>query len=380
MNDFGGVREVVHEQLSRNARCADRRFRIQRRPTYLKANVDLAENMATTAISSDALSEIRAALGVDKGSGQDFDDGFGWRPYRLSQGVFAKDPFIDGGREIARIQVSTQILEDVPDRPQTYEALAQFNQKATLSALIYRAPQRSVVSVATANFHEGSRWYIRLLSAAARLQICFAEEVADVLGAAVGGKVAKAGQREHPAEILGLSLDMFVNAGGEKSPFEGSFKDATEIRPSPWLEANGGPTGMTAEVPFFNDIPVSVAIAKGMHCGTGLVQARSNESHPAIGSGLSLALTLPAEFEPDAQAQWTNFLNLWEASNGKEAPLLGSWCVRSGLQFLTFVPSLLARGFERQGLSRMVQDLVLTLAVRARVVKGLWDVHAAKGQ
>ena len=336
--------------------------------------------MATPAISSDALSEIRAALGVDKGSGQDFDDGFAWKPYRLSQGVFAKEPFISGGHEIARIQISTQILEDVPDRPQTYEVLAQFNQMATLSALIYRAAQRSIVSVATANFHSGSRWYIRLLSAAARLQICFAEEVAEALGSAVGGKVAKAGQREHPAEILGLSLDMFVGAGREKSPFEGSFKDATDMRPSPWLEVNGGPTGMTAEIPFFNDIPVSVAITKGLFCGTALVQARSNETHPAIGGGLSLTLTLPAEFEPDAQPQWTNFLNLWEASNGKEAPLLGSWCVRGGLQFVAFVPSLVDRGFERQGLSRMVQDLALTLAVRARVVKGLWDVHASKGK
>jgi hypothetical protein len=143
---------------------------------------------------------------------------------------------------------------------------------------------------------------------------------------------------------------------------------------------NGDANGLTAEFPYSgNRSSVELAaMQQAVPPETALLQIITDHNHPQLGSGALVTLKLPIKIPKagkDDAASTENALNFLEAagkdtieiSNGGTArtTLIGAWCVdpstseRDSLAFVSFVPSMLARG-------GVLENLCIYDAVRTR--------------
>lgn len=87
---------------------------------------------------------------------------------------------------------------------------------------------------------------------------------------------------------------------------------------------HGSDAGVTAEIPFYGT--------------TALFVLRTDETHPAVGHGLSARLTLPNPTDSDNGAALAAVLNQAEMNPNERlfSAYMGGWCV-SPSNFVTFV-------------------------------------------
>jgi hypothetical protein len=130
----------------------------------------------------------------------------------------------------------------------------------------------------------------------------------------------------------------------------------------------GGDAGepvLTAEFPFYDDLP---AVVTG-RAGTALLTASAEERHPQLGSGVLLRLSLPdppgaGSRELSHLSNIAHELNRAEACEWSASHFLGASCAHArqpvpGISFVTFLPA----GVYVPGL---LQAFILGTGVRAR--------------
>lgn len=164
-------------------------------------------------------------------------------------------------------------------------------------------------------------------------------------------------KREELDAILEVADQFLAPAGTQESRWSGSDEFALfaqNFGQSEGCFANGGPTGLTAEVPFGS--------------GSALIQCWTDQAHPQLGNGLLVTMMLPhnATDAPDGGVAGLNFI---EARVWTEVANLGCWHSRDAGRgrgifpsHSTFVPNALYR-------PGLVQNFVLWEMGRARWVR-----------
>lgn len=291
--------------------------------------------------------------------------GFTWWAHRFAQRVWAEPARLDAAGEAIRVHAETDLLHKIPSNPQTAERFAVLNRSASLSAFVWDPEKERASLHCSAYVHaENVGWLKYLLAAAVSIQVADAHIKVDGLAKVLGGEPDVSGHPSHGPrkamdDMLNIIEGLFVPAGRDPSPFtEADFSAALGMKPNPWLLATGGPAGMTAEFSFSDDVPAALGGK-----GTALFQASAEGSHPQLGSGALLRLTLPVELAADRAALLVGELNAAETREWGRCHLLGAWCTDpTGITFVTFLPAAV----HRRGL---LEAMVWSMALRARWAK-----------
>lgn len=255
--------------------------------------------------------------------------GFRWWAGPLAQRLrFAPRREVEGVA-MTTLHVETELLGEVPMTTATWQRLAAVNRLATLSAYVADLPSRTVSLHASVSFTEDNWLMARALALhAVALQTADAHAEAGELAAAFEAQVrssahATRGHRESQDEMLGI-VEVYQQRGQEPPPIgTAELAQLVHLEPRPWLMAASEPNRLFADLDFATGRPARLELDAGL-------------THPALGSGLQVRLTLPVE--PDAAI--AQRLNANEAL-APDAHQLGAWCVdpEHGLAFVGFFPS-----------------------------------------
>lgn len=333
---------------------------------------------AATDLAPILLDHVFTAMSIDAQWGQREARGFEWWACRLRQRVWADPVRQSRGDVITRFHAETDYIRDVPDQDQTYEVLAAVNGLADLSTFYFDPAERVIRSHTAMYFHPEIRWMEQLLKTAAALQDADAHASAQQLSKILGGEPdisehPTSGERPDQDEMLNIAASM--QADMAPSAFtEEVFNTVLTMQPRPWVLATGGGAGLTAEFPFYDDVPAAmrVMMAPGSKQGntTALLMASGTERNPRVGSGLLLRLCLPISIEAAAARRLANDLNVAESREWTECHLLGSWCTRdTALWFVGFVPSLVAIGLQPQQRAVLMFNLIMSMRIRTNWAK-----------
>jgi hypothetical protein len=302
--------------------------------------------------------------------------GFTWWGHRLAQRVWAEPVRPSDGFHIVRVHATTALLRKVSDTAEMRTQLATANMFMHLGALTWSPTSRRVGFHSAAYFHAENRPWLQLLFlAAVGLQAADAHIKADGLARVLGGEPdvsahPASGARREPDDMLNVIASLFAPQGAGASPWtEADFKAAADMTPRPWVLANGGTGGMTAEFACSGDLPAMVA----GRAETALFTASSTERHPQLGSGLVLRLQLPFNFTKRKAVDIAWMLNMLEASETTDTHTLGAWSLgltppgRTDAYSVTFVSFIPAAAY-RKGL---LDVLAVAMAVRARWIANM---------
>jgi hypothetical protein len=170
------------------------------------------------------------------------------------------------------------------------------------------------------------------------------------------------GPRNTPDEILGLTQFLANSHSKNTRAFTSEdFKNASPLGPKPWVMANAGENGFTAEFPFPGCVPA-----------TALFTAKNHATHPRLGAGLLLLLRVPILCSPGEAEALAVKLNSAELIEMTRTHFMGGWCVdqsvpsllvnvraSSTLSFCAFLPSTVRQ-------PSVFPNLVFSMAYRAR--------------
>ncbi len=172
--------------------------------------------------------------------------------------------------------------------------------------------------------------------------------------------------------MLNIRASMRIDL--QPSPFTPEVFVWVLAKLQPSVLATGGCVGLTAEFPFYNDVPAVIhgVLDAGTKRGvtTALLMASVTERNPRVGGGLLLRLCLPLTLEPKAASRLANDLNLAETQEWTECHLLGSWRTKeTALWFVCFVPSIVARGLQPLQRAMLVFNLIISMRIRTNWAK-----------
>lgn len=278
-------------------------------------------------------------------------NGFSWWAHEYRQDIASVAQILDGEGEMAYLMsISTDVVADIPENANLESVLGDLaSDQADLAGFVYDVKERTVRLHSLMRVHDGIRpWAQRLLSVAAVSQLHQAEQLAETLALATGGKPAKS---RHPIrgvrnetyrdDMAELASCLFPQHGAEpsrwdKDSFEQACFYAEEMRMG---EAEITDAGLRLE---FNT--------------SGLVSsflANPQFRHQEYGNGLLLSQKIPYEFSTQEKGlrlcMALNALHLAEYPAGYG---LGTYAFRDGaIFFQSFVPNM---GFIRGDLVNFV--------------------------
>jgi hypothetical protein len=272
------------------------------------------------------------------------------------------------GRYVSKLHAHIQVLRDVPDRPQTYETLAELNQRSALSAWVFDPATRTVDMHAIAYVNVAvEKQIFAWFSQAATLQAAEAHHHVDALAAALKAAVATSHVPDGPArtipdDLLGIFAETARRSeAAEAILHEDVFERLEIFEPHPWVLASSSAEGMVAELPWNDIVPAPLSHRASP---TALLHVRGNQSHPQLGAGVLATLTLPIAAADGPRL--ANRLNLAAIEAWNDAHLLGAWCHRDTVAFATFMPGT-------QWLGRPANEQALLLYNLALNHKALCD-------
>jgi hypothetical protein len=307
------------------------------------------------------LRKIHDALDVRSEWSLEAHRNFTWWPHHLAQHVWAEPPRMSNEIEVVRVHASTDLLRKVPDSEATLDRLSALNRFATLSALVWERESAEIMLHAAAYAHARNvGWVLPLLDAAVALQAAEAHAGAAELAAHFEAEPAEtphpsSGRRRDPDDVLYVIGNVYGRVGSERSPFtEADFEATVQMDPRPWTQAHHDGLRLTAEL----SLPARGGTGEAAVHAT--LQASAETTHPRLGSGLTLRLTLPHVLGKSA-AEEAAYLNLAEFREWTNSHLFGAWC-KSGEDTLSFVQFVPAAVYEAGLLSRLAWNL----AVRGR--------------
>lgn len=254
---------------------------------------------------------------------------FTWWAGALAQRVWAEPPREVEGVVVTQVHIETDLLRDVTPSPAVLERLAGINRLSTLSAYVADAQAHAVRLHASVSATDDNLPLARLLALhATALQVADAHAEADPLAEIFGGRVdvsshPTSGARDEEDEMLGVP-EVYASRGENASPFRvDELAELVRLEPRPWTMASNTLTGLEAELPFDGHEP-------------SRLELDAEFRHPALGSGLRLALTLPMP----ATAARVQSLNAAEVVT-PDAHQLGGWSASEDeqLEFVSFIPT-----------------------------------------
>lgn len=278
------------------------------------------------------------------------DSRFTWWGYNLAQRVWA-DAVAYGEKTSVGVQAETDILCDVPDTEETASLIDSLNHYASLSAWVWDKERRQVKLVCSLRCDEENVVSLKgLLASAVAIQCADAHRAAGRLAGMLQCKLnvshhPENGPRPAPDEMLLVREQLFAATPGEPSPFtEQNFAQVAQ-----WLRnsilATHSERGLTAEFPFWGDIPVVVQRIQRrsqIRRMTSLLQVDCRSPHPILGSGLLMLLRLPVTCEEGVGPELGRALNAAEAAERNLFSQLGGWCWDPDVgvpTFASFVPA-----------------------------------------
>jgi hypothetical protein len=279
---------------------------------------------------------------------------FTWWPYRLAQRVSVSSPRLAFGDPMVAVRVVNDLVRDVKaDDTVVENIVGLMNMHASDGAYVWDPDARHVTVTTSAYIHNGNRSLERFFSGAVLLTTIEAHAKAKQLAELLDGEPATS---EHPVsgprpvldDLLNFADTDVVPRGQGVSAFAGQAMEAARQAPS--LQSTmvtSSPTGLTAELPFFGDMPAIAKAALGSSgpVETSLVELLTEPRHPGYGSGLLALLRLPVRQPPDEIRRLAHGLNRAEANELTGFPQFGAWCRdasdETSLVFATFVPSVL---------------------------------------
>jgi hypothetical protein len=316
--------------------------------------------------------------------------GFTWWGHRLAQRVWADPPRKSFGENVVCLHAEMDLLQGVPNTPETLGLIASANQLATLNALVFDPEGGRVSLRCNAYFHEGNLWLQQIFSSAVALQVAQAHVEMEALTEMLGGEPLTSehptsGERPEPDDMLNVGA-IFTHHGADSSPFvEADFTRVLEMEPKPWLMATGSGAGLTAEFAFGDGVPAILRSGSNQTgdqpLGTALFQATAEQEHPHLGSGCLLQLHLPMNLRPDSAAGLANELNVSESREWSAAHLLGAWYSRgSHVSFTAFLPAMVVRSHDSLSRQILVFNSILTMARRAQWAREQCDALSIRVQ
>lgn len=284
----------------------------------------------------DVLKGIFELLKIDDEWSSWSERGFEWWAHNLRQRVWVSPGYDDEGITIYRFfAVSDAIRAVKKPQSQVDGILGELNSVAVASAMVFDPSEESVKFWTAATVHEdNAEWMTRLLTSCTILQAIEATRRAESFATILDGEPDYSGSREEPDEMLTVLDTVFLPQGQNASPWRGSA-EMTQIRDM-LNQANcvsmGDEIGLTAEFPFGD--------------ATSMMQVKTDEDNPTIGSGVGMFLQLPMWGTAIDAAKIAGALNRAEANSKTQSHLIGSWCVKTvGEQsipaFASFIPTSL---------------------------------------
>jgi hypothetical protein len=248
-----------------------------------------------------------------------------WWGHRLAQRIWAETVIMEDGDEIARVHAETDVLRNVDTAAHATQSLSILNRNASLSAYVWNPETKKISLRSSAYFHsQNFPWLSVFFLSVVSLQAAEAHLQPDALAKLVGGEVDESahptnGFREQKDEMLDVIPLLYAPWGKNPSQFtREDFHAAMELDPKPWLMANEGEKGLTAEFRFPGCMPP-----------TALLTVDNEIRHPLFGSGLFILLRLPLTLRGANVDSLASQLNLAELRNPTRTHFMGSWCVDS---------------------------------------------------
>jgi len=283
---------------------------------------------------------------------------FTWWGHRLAQKVWADPVRMVQGYGIVRVHAETDLLKDVSTNQRTFERVSAFNALgASMSAYVFQPENQRLKTRCSAPFHqENAQWLGALFSAAVAIQAADAHIKLDGAASLLRARPDESehlasGARKEPDDMLNVIETLITPQGRGPSRFgKNDFASALAMKPSPWVLANGGDSGITAEFPFPGCMPP-----------TALLKVSAEERHPQLGSGAFFVLQLPVRLSGENGEELANKLNCAEAADWTDCHFFGGWCKDpdDNLAFVLFIPSTLRR-------PGLLENLLYGMANRAK--------------
>ncbi len=292
----------------------------------------------------------RERLRVDKRWVVTSDRGFTWWPSCCAQRIWSEPAREDAGHLVCRVHVQTDVQRKVNNDPQSLRVVDEINQLVVLSPLVFRSETGQVQLHSIVYVHEGNKDWLAELSAVVAASQLGAASMAQLLFSQMLPH-SEVDASEHPKNGLPDVVDELVNfwdsffrpQGQSPTLFApDEFRGIERIGHGPSVCSTAGDGEITCEFPFFGATPAVVAMnQQPPRIETSLFQANGQVSHPAIGSGCFVRMTVPVAVNSPSDA---NTLNRLEIQQWTRCHLIGSWCLSAeGLRFVTFLPSAIFR-------------------------------------
>ncbi len=263
-----------------------------------------------------------------------------WWGHRLAQRIWAEPVILEDGDEIVRVHAETDVLRNVDTEAHATQSLSILNRNASLSAYVWNPETKKISLRSSAYFHsQNFPWLSVFFLSSVSLQAAEAHLQPDALAKLIGGDVDESahptnGFRKQKDEMLDVVPLLYAPWGKNPSRFTTEdFHAAMEPNPKPWLMANEGEHGLTAEFPFPGCMPP-----------TALLTLDNEIRHPLLGSGLFSLLRLPLNLRGANVDSLASQLNLAEPRNPTRTHFLGSWCVDSDRNVKLLQSGLLLTG------------------------------------
>lgn len=304
---------------------------------------------------------IRSMMQIDDQWSISNGRGYAWWGHRLEQRVWADAERQDYGMAVTRVSAETRVLCDLPVDPRLCEKIAVLNALATLNAYIYDPAASRLSLRCSAYVHEeNADWLGRLFGCAVALQAAEAHVAAPALAEAFGARAdvsehSESGPRSTPDDMLNVAASFARNA--QSSPYDMREQNqAHEMLRRMGAFATSDASGITAELPFFDDRPSAAGGA-----ATALLQVIPRMKHPQLAGGALLLLKLPITRNDAEAAAISQELNAAETSDEfTRAHQLGAWCARDGVPtFVAFLPAVAYN-------PGVLTNMVMSMAMRTR--------------
>jgi hypothetical protein len=269
--------------------------------------------------------------------------GFTWWGHQYAQRIWAEQPIEDNGFYVAKVNAETEILKYPARSTETETILAVEMMKASLSGLVIDHEGERITLRCSAYIHEdNNNWLGRVFSLAAIMQLIEAENRGDILAMVLELQPDKSihphsGFRNAVDDMLHV-VDQVIIPEGEK-PFQSigefEFRRAADILNSQNLISTASETGLSAYVPFADDI--------------ALLRVETEQEHPELGKGLLFRLFLPPDQifpTTDIDGPFVMDLNSMEQNAFPSGHFLGSWCLgpvgesAHTAVYVTFIPAI----------------------------------------
>lgn len=310
------------------------------------------------------IGDIHDALRIEDKWRLDEARGFKWWPGNFAQHVWADIGLYHNSQAVYRMHAEADLIRGRGHHKDYELALETASDGCTFSAVIYDAPTDTFrLHSSVYASPENIAWLKKAFFAAAAMQICEAQELAERLSRSEVRAVQALS--EHPRSGLRPTADpmlqarqlFFCPAGSQPSRWEGAaeWQDMERFmqREALTFESDHH-TFMRAAFPWSGP-----GYAEPGQDPVAVLEMTTREPHGIIGNGLHITLALPLSLGPQRVAHLAIELNDLERREWKRSHMLGSWCCHDGqLAYRCFMPNTIYN-------HELLPQMASSMAIRA---------------